>query len=139
MIRFREPRPAIRHIESQRSRTLRCLRGPPPRSGKIINSTELMMPLPDSPRYHPGMDEKRKRMGALGWTVVALWLLLVAYPLSTGPAVYLLGRFDARGEPVPPAIETTIGIYLMPAQLVYDNGPDQIRTAWNWYAGLFID
>jgi hypothetical protein len=85
------------------------------------------------------MDEKRKRMGALGWTVVALWLLLVAYPLSTGPAVYLLGRFDARGEPVPPAIETTIGIYLMPAQLVYDNGPDQIRTAWNWYAGLFID
>ena len=35
------------------------------------------------------MEERRKPLSWLCWTVVA-WMLLVAYPLSIGPAMWLL-------------------------------------------------
>lgn len=79
------------------------------------------------PSYHPGMDEKRKRMGAAGWTVVALALLML-YVFGFGPALWALEYAD-----LPDSIRSAIVVVYTPLNSALLHGPKWLRVVFRAY------
>jgi hypothetical protein len=73
------------------------------------------------------MNEKRKRPGVAFWTILVV-VLLVLYPLSYGPSVWLVRRGRLPNS--------TIGFYA-PMTWLQKNVPGPIGEAVRWYAILW--
>jgi hypothetical protein len=74
----------------------------------------------------------RKKPGVAFWATVAPVVLVVAYPLSVGPAEWLnrSGRIsDNTGN--------VIRQFYRPLDWTYRNGPESIRQSLDWYIKLW--
>ncbi len=76
----------------------------------------------------------RKQPTAGFWIVVALVAVLVAYPLSIGPATWL--RDQAPSQKLAWRI---FSFCYAPVLWVYDRSPQPVKDTVEWYAGLFVD
>ena len=74
------------------------------------------------------MSEERMRPGWTFWTVVALFAVLVGYPLSFGPACWIISRMHSR---IPVA-----ELIYRPVIWAWINSPSPIQKAGIWYASL---
>jgi hypothetical protein len=71
----------------------------------------------------------RKKPGVAFWTTVtATVLMLLVYPLSAGPAAWMMTH---RLFPI-----FMIWLYT-PLNWVYERGPEPIRMAFRWYVDLW--
>ena len=71
---------------------------------------------------------KRKR-----WAAVLFALVLVGYPLSYGPAVWLPWRHRDQ-----PWVGDFVGFLYRPMDVLAYNGPDSVRRLLGWYAALWM-
>jgi hypothetical protein len=79
-------------------------------------------------------DEEKKKPGAAFWaTVVVVCLLLAGYPLSIGPANWLL-RHGMLPEQTHPALTT----FYRPIDFTCDNS-ETIADTMRWYVSLWVD
>lgn len=77
---------------------------------------------------------ERKQPGMAFWaSVVMVGLLVVAYPLSVGPAEWL----DDRGH-LPSWAEKPVAVIYAPLNWIVQHS-DAARTAAKWYIGLWVD
>ena len=78
------------------------------------------------------MEEKRKRNPWLTWLVVGL-MLLVAYPLSSGPVAWL----EVHGN-LSPNTRQFLWEFYAPVGFACNNGPPQVRQFLTWWTHLFV-
>ena len=77
------------------------------------------------------MTANRKKPGVAFWATVVVVVVLVGYPLSWGPACWILWRIERP----PWAVESYQRIY-GPLLWVYGQSPPWIQKAIQWYCGL---
>jgi hypothetical protein len=65
------------------------------------------------------------------WATVVMVVVLVAYPLSIGPAIWLRDRSWA-----PEWASSTYFTFYAPIIWVYNNGPQPIHNLIHWYGHL---
>ena len=80
------------------------------------------------------MDEKRKSRPWAVWLVVGL-VLLVAYPLSMGPVLYLM--FDGSGPS--PVYESVTTLYAPLLPLLHEPAANPITSAYQGYVLWWLD
>lgn len=82
-----------------------------------------------------GADRKKPSVGF--WALVALVVVLVAYPLSIGPVEGLRHR-KMRDDGVKPcAIWDTTDSFYAPLGWIYMHVPKPIREAMDWYGDFW--
>jgi len=64
-----------------------------------------------------------------------LILLTVLYGLSLGPMIWVWTVTDPS---TPRWLENTLGVYFVPANLVYNNSPDSVQRVVDNYVQLFV-
>ena len=74
------------------------------------------------------MSEPQKKAGVAFWITVALLAVLVGYPLSIGPYVWLY-QHDA----VPDWAETPLDLYCWPSNWFLKVAPYPIAAPFRWY------
>ena len=74
----------------------------------------------------------RKKPGVTFWATVVV-VVVLAYPLSLGPADWLLVNHH-----VPSWAKPAVHAFYAPLMWVVFNGPRPIRTAVLWYDGLWL-
>ncbi len=80
------------------------------------------------------MTDDHKQPGVAFWaTVVLVVALVVAYPLSLGPAIWLYHH-----KFVPGWARTPIQYVYSPLEWLAHYGPAPIRNSLNWYVELWI-
>jgi hypothetical protein len=77
------------------------------------------------------MTSDRKQPGMAFWATMVAFVAFVAYPLSSGPFIWL-----AQQDYFPPAV-AAVPIYA-PLQWLADRVPP-FRTALHWYLSLWTD
>jgi len=82
-------------------------------------------------RYNPNMsnDDKKKRSG-FGWFVFVIFIL-VSYPLSVEPAVWMLNKGY-----IPDSLFFPLTSFYYPLKLLYD-ASTTVESFFDWYLGLF--
>jgi len=85
------------------------------------------------------MSDDRKKPDAAFWTTVVLFAVLVVYPLSYGPACWIINAIANRGwlRPDTEWIRQLIFLVYWPIRRMHSDGPDLIRDALYWYAHLW--
>jgi hypothetical protein len=78
------------------------------------------------------MDERRKKRGWRFWTVVAVVLVFVVYPLSIGPWQWL----NESGYLTVEASRATFPIY-KPLYFLRDSWPNALKSAFDWYINFW--
>lgn len=76
--------------------------------------------------------EDKPRRSTSTWWIVAVIVLLVAYPLSIGPVMWL----DRHGYVAEPAIDLLMYFYV-PLQIVYEYGPEPLQDLLGGYTDLW--
>ncbi len=75
----------------------------------------------------------RKKPGVAFWATVVVACLMVAYPLSFGPALWMSSH-DWCSEDT----AISIGKFYYPILALRRSGPEQISSLLDWYAALWI-
>ncbi len=78
------------------------------------------------------MSEPKKKPRVAFWATVALVAIFVVYPLSMGPACWLLAQ-----EWKPDGTHAAILKVFAPILWVYRNGPEPVHSAMRWYVFLW--
>jgi hypothetical protein len=76
----------------------------------------------------------RKKPGVAFWATVGLVVVLLVYPLSVGPACWLLTHCPCPAW----SAEAYRRMYL-PLSWACDNGPSALSKPFGWYCSLWID
>ena len=76
-------------------------------------------------------DEEPRRRGRAGWIVAVMVVVFVLYPLSTGPAMWLIHHGYVRNTPDGPA-----GIFYLPIKWLARMSP-QFASVLSWYFDLW--
>jgi hypothetical protein len=79
------------------------------------------------------MTSDRKKPSAGFWITVALVAVLIGYPLSYGPVVWLDNTFG-----VPKSIQPAVGYFYFPLGWLDDNGPQPFNEFMEWYVRLWV-
>ena len=85
------------------------------------------------------MPRNPKQPGATFWATVVIVVVLVAYPLSFGPALGLHSRshYDGAGGRYE-QLNELIGLCFYPVIYADDRGPRPLRRAIRWYLYLWV-
>src|SRR5437879_3657673 len=91
---------------------------------------------------HLGLDSmtsSRKHPSAAFWATVVV-VVLVLYPLSTGPTNWLYRRLRDSGHTsaAQRLFEVKVPLYA-PLRWCRDNGPKPVADAYWWYLGLWVE
>lgn len=84
----------------------------------------------------------RKKHGWMFWSVVALLVLLVAYPLSFGPVWWYVTKVNYTSpswQNDRPVTTTLLTCYWAPFQLCFDSAPEPFAEAFGRYCSLWCD
>jgi hypothetical protein len=80
------------------------------------------------------MSDRQKQPGVAFWaTVVVVVALVLAYPLSLGPAIWLYHH-----KFVPNWARMPIQVVYSPLEWLAHRGPGPVRDSLNWYVELWI-
>jgi hypothetical protein len=74
-----------------------------------------------------------KKPGAAFWATVVVAVLLIAYPLSMGPACWIVNQ-----EWCPSAGQDAYPFVYLPIYVLYFNGPQPVQGAIEWYGELWV-
>jgi len=89
-------------------------------------SLNSAFPPPPSRGYNAGMSEERKKPGVAFWATVVV-VVVLAYPLSLGPACWVSSRMNAG--------ESTVSSVYRPLTLGMSKS-ERIAAAIDWYSAL---
>jgi hypothetical protein len=78
------------------------------------------------------MDDSRKSLPQTAWAV-ALLVLVIAYPLSVGPWEWLGAR-----DMIPHYVTPVLQFIYWPVAWLYENSPDPVRDAMQWYLDFWV-
>jgi hypothetical protein len=81
-----------------------------------------------------GMSESHKHPSAAFWATVVVVLMLVAYPLSLGPAIWLRTR---PGSPT--WVRSAYWKIYAPIVWIYEHGPEPIKESIDWYGEFWVN
>ena len=74
----------------------------------------------------------RKKPGVAFWATAGLVVVLVGYPLSLGPAQWLIWNTNV------PFLGETGHVFYSPIQWACHDSPRMKKATW-WYVGLWVD
>jgi hypothetical protein len=77
--------------------------------------------------------DQKKKPGVAFWATVVVVVVLVAYPLSFGPACWI-----ASQQWAPDGTNEVIDWFYSPASFVLHYAPKNFEDALFWYASLWI-
>jgi hypothetical protein len=77
----------------------------------------------------------RKQPSAVFWVAVVIAVVLMTYPLSWGPAWWIVSRLSAR-ELMPQSVAD--GLWTFYGPLRSEAVPSSVKKARNWYRDLLL-
>jgi hypothetical protein len=101
---------------------------------KKAKSDSLLLASAGKIAHEQAVTDEHKQPGVAFWaTVVLVIAVMLAYPLSLGPAVWLYHH-----KYVPNWARMPIQVFYSPLEWLAHHGPGPVRDSFNWYVELWV-